>query len=50
MKSADLAERLKKLEKENYILRSELDNKFNKERILIEEKLSDAEREKLRLF
>jgi len=46
---ASLEEKVKQLEKENYLLKEQVNNKFNKQMIRIEEQLSDAEREKRQL-
>ena len=45
----DLLDSLQKLEKENRFLRSELDNKFDKEKYQMQAQLQDALRDKSRL-
>ena len=45
----DLLDSLQKLEKENRFLRSELDNKFDKEKHQMQAQLQDALRDKSRL-
>jgi hypothetical protein len=44
-----MKERIKKLEKENAILKQEIENKFDKEKIIIKSELQEAIREKRKL-
>lgn len=46
---ANMRERIKQLEKENQILKQEIENKFDKEKEIIESKLTDEQREKKHL-
>ena len=46
---ADMREKIKILEKENAILKQDLSNKFDKEKIFMQSKLADGERENLKL-
>lgn len=46
---ANMRERMKMLEKENAILKQELENKFDKEKAIIQNKLQDTMREKDKL-
>lgn len=46
---ADMREKIKYLEKENQMLKQELENKFDKDRLIIQTKLSDEVREKKKL-
>lgn len=46
---ANMREKIKQLEKENSILRQELENKFDKDKAIMQSKLADALREKEKL-
>ncbi len=41
-----MKERIRKLEKENALLKQELENRFDKDKVIIKNKLDDAIREK----
>ena len=45
----ELQEQIKKLKKENTLLRQEIENRFDKDKIIMQGKLSDAIREKQEL-